>query len=114
MKGNWNDASQMFLDDRPPADAHWLVRWWWCPAHVPPDPYESLAGTCDGGHQKARSVKFEPLRGVSQNKQQTQPDQPYMWGRPALTYLPFRAIVRLTILRSKLEPLRRERGTWLH
>lgn len=36
-------------------------------------------------------------------------DQPYRWGRPPSTYLAFRQIVRLTILRSKLESVRSER-----
>jgi hypothetical protein len=37
-------------------------------------------------------------------------DQPYTWGRPASTYLSFRHIVRLMILRSRLEAVRAERG----
>ena len=36
-------------------------------------------------------------------------DQPYTWGRPPATYLAFRQIVRLTILRSKLQTVRCER-----
>jgi hypothetical protein len=36
-------------------------------------------------------------------------DQPYVWGRPPTTYLCYRQIVRLTILRSKLEDVRRQR-----
>jgi hypothetical protein len=36
-------------------------------------------------------------------------DQPYTWGRPPDTYLTFRQVVRLTILRSKLESVRTER-----
>jgi len=36
-------------------------------------------------------------------------DQPYTWGRPPLTYLNFRQVVRLTILRSRLEDVRAER-----
>jgi hypothetical protein len=36
-------------------------------------------------------------------------DQPYTWGRPATTYLNYRQVVRLTILRSKLEDVRMER-----
>jgi hypothetical protein len=39
----------------------------------------------------------------SRDQQSGDNDQPYAWGRPAATYLPFRTIVRLTILRSKLE-----------
>ncbi len=41
------------------------------------------------------------------------PKKPYAWGRPPSTYLPFRAIIRLAILRSKLESVRSERHTWL-
>jgi hypothetical protein len=37
-------------------------------------------------------------------------DQPYTWGRPASTYLSFRHVVRLMILRSRLEAVRAERG----
>jgi hypothetical protein len=36
-------------------------------------------------------------------------DQPYRWDRPPSTYLAFRQVVRLTILRSKLEAVRLER-----
>jgi hypothetical protein len=36
-------------------------------------------------------------------------DQPYTWGRPPTTYLPYRQVVRLTILRSKLEDVRKQR-----
>jgi hypothetical protein len=36
-------------------------------------------------------------------------DQPYTWGRPPTTYLTYRQVVRLTILRSKLESVRSER-----
>jgi hypothetical protein len=36
------------------------------------------------------------------------------YGRPASTYLPLRAVVRLTILRSRLEAVRYERGMRLH
>jgi len=36
-------------------------------------------------------------------------DQPYTWGRPPLTYLNYRQVVRLTILRSRLEDVRAER-----
>jgi len=36
-------------------------------------------------------------------------DFPYTWGRPATTYLTYRQVVRLTILRSKLESVRAER-----
>jgi hypothetical protein len=36
-------------------------------------------------------------------------DEPYTWGRRPSTYVSFRDIVRLTILRSKLEAVRRER-----
>jgi hypothetical protein len=53
----------------------------------------------------------EPARAASRYLQVTQADEPYTFGRPASTYLPFRAVVRLTILRSKLEAVRHERGT---
>ena len=36
-------------------------------------------------------------------------DFPYTWARPATTYLTYRQVVRLTILRSKLEAIRAER-----
>jgi hypothetical protein len=36
-------------------------------------------------------------------------DQAYTFGRPPTTYLTFRQVVRLTILRSKLEGVRNER-----
>jgi len=36
-------------------------------------------------------------------------DFPYTWGRPATTYLTYRQVVRLTILRSKLESVRAQR-----
>jgi hypothetical protein len=36
-------------------------------------------------------------------------DQPYTWGRSPTTYLTYRQMVRLTILRSKLEDVRAER-----
>jgi hypothetical protein len=36
-------------------------------------------------------------------------DQPYRWGRPPTTYMSYRKVVRLTILRSKLESVRTER-----
>ncbi|MBV9582222.1 MAG: hypothetical protein JO057_26865 [Chloroflexi bacterium] len=57
-------------------------------------------------------MKPEPA-GVNHRQQQTVYDQPYTWGRPPSTYLPFRAIIRLAILRSKLEAVRYERGTRL-
>jgi hypothetical protein len=36
-------------------------------------------------------------------------DQPYTWGRPPITYMNYRQVVRLTILRSKLEDVRLQR-----
>jgi hypothetical protein len=56
----------------------------------------------------------EAARGVSSHQQQIQEEQAFTWGRPPFTYLPFRAVIRLAILRSKLELVRHERGTWLH
>ena len=56
----------------------------------------------------------EAARGVSSHKQQIQEEQAFTWGRPPSTYLPFRAVIRLAILRSKLEAVRFERATWLH
>ena len=59
-------------------------------------------------------MNAEPARAASQHQQETQADEPYTYGRPASTYLPFRTVVRLTILRSKLEAVRYERRTRLH
>ena len=56
----------------------------------------------------------EAARGVSNQQQQIREEQAFTWGRPPSTYLPFRAVIRLAILRSKLEVVRLERGTWLH
>ena len=56
----------------------------------------------------------DAARRMSDNQQQLQEEQPFTWGRPPSTYLPFRAVIRLAILRSKLEAVRNERGTWLH
>jgi hypothetical protein len=36
-------------------------------------------------------------------------DMPYTWGRPLTVYLTYRQVVRLTILRSRLESVRAER-----
>jgi hypothetical protein len=36
-------------------------------------------------------------------------DQPYTWRRPPTSYLAYRQVVRLAILRSKLEEVRRQR-----
>jgi hypothetical protein len=36
-------------------------------------------------------------------------DQPYTWGRPPTTYMTYRQMVRLAILRSKLEDVRMQR-----
>jgi len=58
-------------------------------------------------------MKPDPARPKNEPHQLAQPDQPYAWGRPPATYLPFRAIIRLAILRSKLDSLRNERHTWL-
>ena len=55
----------------------------------------------------------EAARGVSSHQQQVQEEQAFTWGPPPSTCLPFRALVRLAILRSKLESVRNERGTWL-
>ncbi|MBV8718550.1 MAG: hypothetical protein JO318_19020 [Chloroflexi bacterium] len=37
-------------------------------------------------------------------------DQPYTWGRSPATYMTYRQVVRLTILRSKLEHVRMQRA----
>ena len=59
-------------------------------------------------------MKSESARAPSQHQQESEADEPYTYGRPASMYLPFRAVVRLTILRSKLEAVRCERGTpWI-
>ena len=55
----------------------------------------------------------EAARGVSSHQHRIHEEQAYTWGRPPSTYLPFRAVIRLAILRSKLEAVRYERGTWL-
>jgi hypothetical protein len=57
-------------------------------------------------------MKPDPARPKNAPHQLDRHDQPYAWGRPASTYLPFRAIIRLAILRSKLESIRNERHTW--
>ena len=56
----------------------------------------------------------EAARGVSGHQQQIQEEQAFTWGRPPSTYLPFRVLIRLAILRSKLEAVRHERGTRLY
>ena len=56
----------------------------------------------------------EPADVATRYQQQTQPDESYTYGRPASTYLPLRVVVRLTILRSKLEAVRYERHSRLH
>jgi hypothetical protein len=73
-----------------------------------------VAGTTCSGDQKEHPMNEEAARGVSSDQQQIQAEQGFTWGRPPSTYLPFRAVVRLAILRSKLEVVRHERGTWLH
>ncbi len=107
------DPLQICVQDPVPPCRYRPVAWGRT-AHVPPHPFEALAGTPDSGHQKEHPMNPEPARGVSQHQHQTQRDQPYMWGRPPSTYLPFRAVIRLAILRSKLEAVRFERATWLH
>lgn len=59
-------------------------------------------------------MNSEPARTPTQHQQEIQADEPYTYGRPASTYLAFRAVVRLTILRSKLEAIRYERDRRLH
>lgn len=56
----------------------------------------------------------ESARDVIGQQGQFQKDQGFTWGRPPSTYLPVRAVIRLAILRSKLEAVRNERGTWLY
>jgi len=56
----------------------------------------------------------EPTCAARHNQQAMQVDEPYTYGRPASTYLSWRAVVRLTILRSKLEAVRNERGARFH
>ena len=73
-----------------------------------------MASTRRVGHRKKDLLKPEPARATSQHQQESEADELYTYGTPASTYLPFRAIVRLTILRSKLEAVRYERGTRLH
>jgi hypothetical protein len=71
------------------------------------------AGAPGGGHQKEHVMKPDPARPKNEPHRLAQHDQPYAWGRPPSTYLPFCAIIRLAILRSKLESIRSERHTWL-
>jgi len=52
------------------------------------------------------------IRGVSSH-QLADYDQPYTWALPPSMYLPLRAIIRLAILRAKLESVRDQRGTRL-
>ena len=56
-------------------------------------------------------MKPDPARPKNEPHQLAQHDQPYAWGRPP--YLPFRTVIWLAILCSKLEPLRNEHHTWL-
>ena len=66
-----------------------------------------------------RNRKEHPVSPQSVNPEQANPpsgdqraadyDQPYTWGRPPTTYLMFRQVVRLMILRSRLETVRCER-----
>jgi hypothetical protein len=56
----------------------------------------------------------DSARGLSGQQGQFQKDQGFTWGRPPSTYLPVRAVIRLAILRSKLEAVRNERGTRLY
>jgi hypothetical protein len=59
-------------------------------------------------------MNSESAGAARQNLQEVQVDEPYTYGRPASTYLPVRAVVRLTILRSKLEAVRDERSARFH
>jgi hypothetical protein len=73
-----------------------------------------VAGAACSGDQKEHPMNDKATRGVSSHQQQIQEVQAFTWGRPPSTYLPFRAVIRLAILRSKLEVVRRQRGTLLH
>jgi predicted secreted hydrolase len=42
-------------------------------------------------------MKPDPARPKNEPHQFAQHDQPYAWGRPPSTYLPFRAIIRATV-----------------
>ena len=57
-----------------------------------------------------QSVPSEVADASFDNTRGGDHDQPYTWGRPASTYLGFRSVVRLMILRSRLETVRAERG----
>ena len=45
----------------------------------------------------------EQLRSLPSGRSEPEFDQPYVWGRPPATYLAPRQVVRLTILRSRLD-----------
>jgi hypothetical protein len=81
---------------------------WRRAADVSPYPSTALVGTRCGSRQKEHPMNAESARAASYG-QEIQTDEPYTYGRPASTYLSFRAVVRLTILRSKLEAVRNER-----
>jgi hypothetical protein len=50
-----------------------------------------------------------PVQPINNDPAGADHDQPYTWGRPLTVYLTYRQVVRLTILRSKLESVRTER-----
>jgi hypothetical protein len=53
-------------------------------------------------------MSTEPISIEEPRPQAADHDEPYTWGRPPSTYLAFRQIVRLTILRSRLQELASE------
>lgn len=56
-----------------------------------------------------QSVEGQPASSSVNDPPGGDHDQPYRWGRPPTTYLAYRQVVRLTILRSKLEDVRTQR-----
>ena len=112
-KATRTDVLQICLAYSAPACRNRLVAWKRA-GHVPPHLSSAVAGTTYSGDQKEHPMNEEAARGVSSHQQPIQEEQAFTWGCPPTTSLPFRTVVRLTIMRSKLEAVRRERGTWLH
>ena len=77
-------------------------------------PFTAAASTPRRGHQKEDPMNPEPAHVATPYQQQTQPDLPHVYGKPASTYLPLPVIVRLTIFRSKLQTVRYERDRRLY
>ena len=84
----------------------------WPTAHLPPDARAVALGAGDAGAAETPAVSPEPTSYPSRERDAADHDQPYTWGRLASTYLAPREVVRLMILRSRLEQRRdlRNRG----